>query len=140
MLELARRAISEQLEGGITLTSPQAVKQYLQLSLSTKPYESFVVLFLDVQNRLIEAEELFRGTLTHTSVFPREIIKTALAHNAASIILAHNHPSGTPVPSATDHSLTQGLKQTLGLVDVHILDHFIVAGSQIYSFAEHGQL
>lgn len=140
VLELARRAIGEQLQAGVTLSSPQAVKQYLQLLLGIKPYESFAVLFLDVKNRLIACEELFRGTLTHTSVYPREVVKAALSHNAASIILAHNHPSGTPDPSAADQTLTQALKQALALVDVRVLDHFIVAGRHVYSFAEHGQL
>lgn len=140
VLELARRAMAEQLQAGVTLSSPQAVRHYLQLLLTAKPYEIFVVLFLDVKNRLIASEELFRGTLTHTSVYPREVVKAALAHNAASVIFAHNHPSGTPDPSAADHSLTQALKQALTLVDVRVLDHFIVAGHQVHSFAEHGQL
>lgn len=140
VLELARRAIGEELQAGVTLSSPQAVKQYLQLLLGSKPYESFAVLFLDVKNRLIAAEELFRGTLTHTSVYPREVVKAALSHNAASIILAHNHPSGTSEPSAADQTLTQALKQALAMVDVRVLDHFVVAGRHIYSFAEHGQL
>jgi DNA repair protein RadC len=140
VLELARRALFEELQVGVTLSSPQAVKQYLQLLLGSKPYESFAVLFLDVKNRLISCEELFRGTLTHTSVYPREIIKAALAHNAASIILAHNHPSGTPEPSPADKSLTQTLKQALALVDVRVLDHFVVAAREVYSFAENGML
>lgn len=140
VLELARRAMAEQLKAGVALSSPQAVRHYLQLLLATKAYEAFVVLFLDVKNCLIASEELFRGTLTHTSVYPREVVKAALAHNAASLIFAHNHPSGTPDPSAADHSLTQALKQGLALVDVRVLDHFIVAGHQVHSFAEHGQL
>lgn len=140
VLELAKRSLSEELQAGVTLSSPQAVKQYLQLLLGGKVYESFAVLFLDVKNRLIACEELFRGTLTHTSVYPREIVKVALAHNAASVILAHNHPSGTPEPSAADHTLTQALKQALALIDVRVLDHFVVAGKHVYSFTEHGQL
>lgn len=140
VLELARRAMAEQLQAGVALSSPQAVQHYLQLLLTTKPYEVFVVLFLDVKNRLVASEELFRGTLTHTSVYPREVVKAALAHNAASLIFAHNHPSGSPDPSAADHSLTQALKQALALVDVRVLDHFIVAGHHVHSFAEHGQL
>ncbi|HYD62581.1 MAG TPA: DNA repair protein RadC [Noviherbaspirillum sp.] len=139
VMELARRSITEELRTGETLSSPKAVKQYLQLLLARRPYESFAVLFLDVKNRLIAAEELFRGTLTHASVYPREVVKTALAHNAAAVILAHNHPSGTPEPSAADRTLTQALKQALALVDVRLLDHFIVAGTSIYSFAEHGE-
>jgi DNA repair protein RadC len=140
VLELARRALAERMQAGVILNSPQGVRQYLQLLLANKSYESFVVLFLDVKNRLIAAEELFRGTLTHTSVYPREVIKAALAHNAASIIIAHNHPSGSPEPSAADNTLTQALKQALNLVDVRVLDHFVVAGQHTYSFAEHGQI
>jgi DNA repair protein RadC len=140
VLELARRALTEELQAGVALSSPQAVKQYLQLLLASKPYESFAVLFLDVKNRLIAAEELFRGTLTHTSVYPREVVKVALSHNAASIIIAHNHPSGSCEPSGADHTLTQALKQALGLVDIRVLDHFVVAGKHVYSFAEHGQI
>jgi DNA repair protein RadC len=140
VLELARRALGEELQAGVTLSSPQAVKQYLQLLLGIKAYESFAVLFLDVRNRLIASEELFRGTLTHTSVYPREVVKAALSHNAASVLFAHNHPSGSPDPSAADHALTNALKQALSLVDVRVLDHFIVAGRHVYSFAEHGHL
>ncbi|MES2537357.1 MAG: DNA repair protein RadC [Pseudomonadota bacterium] len=140
VLELARRAIGEELRTGVVLGSPQAVKQYLQLLLGGKPYESFAVLFLDVKNRLISSEELFRGTLTHTSVYPREVVKAALGHNAASVLLAHNHPSGTSQPSAADRTLTQTLKDALALVDVRVLDHFIVAGAHVYSFAENGHL
>jgi DNA repair protein RadC len=140
VMELSRRALAEELQAGAVLASPQSVRQYLQLRLANKPYESFTVLFLDVRNRLIAGEEMFRGTLTHTSVYPREVVKAALAHNAASIIIAHNHPSGTPEPSAADHALTQALKQALGLVDVRVLDHFVVAGRHVYSFAEHGNI
>lgn len=140
VMELARRSIAEDIRAGEVLSSPQSVKQYLQLLLSRRSYESFVVLFVDVKNRLIASEELFRGSLTHTSVYPREVVKAAMAHNAASLILAHNHPSGTPEPSAADRTLTQSLKQALALVDVRVLDHFVVAGRQVYSFAEHGEI
>lgn len=140
VLELTRRSLSEELAIGIALNSPQAVTKYLLLLLGAKPYESFAVLFLDVKNRLIACEEMFRGTLTHTSVYPREIVKEALAHNAASVILAHNHPSGSPEPSGADHNLTQTLKQALALIDVRVLDHFVVGNKKVYSFAEHGQL
>jgi DNA repair protein RadC len=140
VMELARRSLGEELQVGEVLSSPQAVRQYLQLLLGKKAYESFAVLFLDVKNRLIAAEELFRGTLMHTSVYPREVVKAALAHNAASIILAHNHPSGTPEPSAADRILTSALKQALSLVDIRVLDHFVVAGKHVYSFAEHGDM
>ncbi|MGV3741622.1 MAG: RadC family protein [Burkholderiaceae bacterium] len=140
VLELARRAIKEELQAGITLSSPQAVRQYLHLLLAHKQYECFVVLFLDVKNRLIASDELFRGTLTHASVYPREVVKAALSHNAASVILAHNHPSGTPTPSDADFHLTQSLKQALALVDVRALDHFVIGGNDVYSFAEHGRM
>ncbi len=140
VLELAKRSISEELQINSTLSSPQAVKQFLQLQIGHKQYESFTVLFLDVKNRLISAQELFRGSLSHASVYPREVVKTALGYNAASLILAHNHPSGSTEPSQADLSLTQTLKSALALVDIRVLDHFIVANNQIYSFAEHGQI
>jgi DNA repair protein RadC len=140
VLELAKRSLAEELQAGVTLDSPQTVKHYLQLTLGGKAHESFAVLFLDVKNRLIACEELFRGTLTQASVYPREVVKAALAHNAASLLLAHNHPSGAPEPSAADHSLTHALKTALALVDVRVLDHFVVAGPHVYSFAEHGKL
>jgi DNA repair protein RadC len=140
VMELARRAIGEHLHAGQTLASPDAVKQYLRLQLGRQRHESFVVLFLDVKNRLIASEEMFRGTLTHTSVYPREVVKAALRHNAAGVMLAHNHPSGTPEPSESDLLLTRALLQALALVDVRVLDHFVVAGPLVHSFAEHGQL
>lgn len=140
VMELAQRAIGEELQAGQTLGSPEAVKRYLRMTLSQRAHESFVVLFLDVKNRLIVCEEMFRGTLTHTSVYPREVVKAALKHNAASVMLAHNHPSGTPEPSESDLLLTRALVQALALVDVRILDHFIVAGPHVHSFAEHGQM
>ncbi|MDP1977023.1 MAG: DNA repair protein RadC [Undibacterium umbellatum] len=138
VLELAKRAISEELQENASLSSPQAVKNYLQLMIGNKPHESFAILYLDVKNRLIKSEELFRGTLNHASVYPREVVKSALHQNAAAIILAHNHPSGSCEPSQADISLTQTLKQALALVDVRVLDHFIVANPHVYSFAEHG--
>lgn len=140
VMELARRAILEEVTAGSMLSSPQAVKQYLRTTFAGKPFESFHVLFLDVKNRLIDAKEMFRGTLTHTAVYPREVVKEALARNAASVMLAHNHPSGTPDPSESDLLLTRSLMQALALVDIRILDHFVVAGHQVHSFAEHGQL
>lgn len=140
VMELARRAVEEQLAAGHTLSSPQAVKHYLSIQFSNKRHECFLVLFLDVKNRLIDSKEMFRGTLTHTSVYPREVVKEALARNAASVMLAHNHPSGTPEPSEADLLLTRALAQALALVDVRILDHFVIAGRQVHSFAEHGQL
>ena len=140
VMELAQRAIGEQLQAGHTLGSPEAVRQYLKMNMGRQQHESFVVLFLDVKNRLLTMKEMFRGTLTHTSVYPREVVKAALAHNAASVMLAHNHPSGTADPSEADLLLTRSLVQALALVDVRVLDHFVVAGSQVHSFAEHGQL
>lgn len=140
VMELARRAIREEMHNGSMLSSPRAVKEYLRTTFAAKSFESFHVLFLDVKNRLIDAKEMFRGTLTHTSVYPREVVKEALARNAASVMLAHNHPSGTPEPSESDLLLTRALMQALALVDIRILDHFVVAGHQIHSFAEHGQL
>lgn len=140
VMELAQRASREQLQAGQTLASPDAVRQYLRLTMGRQQHESFLVLFLDVKNRLLASEEMFRGTLTHTSVYPREVVKAALLRNAASVMLAHNHPSGTPEPSDADLLLTRALVQALALVDVRVLDHFVVAGSQVHSFAEHGQL
>ncbi|HZX29362.1 MAG TPA: DNA repair protein RadC [Telluria sp.] len=140
VLELARRAVGEQLQAGQALGAPDLVKDYLRLRLSGQRHESFLVLFLDVKNRLLACDELFRGTLTHTSVYPREVVKAALAYNAAAIMLAHNHPSGVAEPSESDLLLTRALLQALALVDVRVLDHFVVAGPQVHSFAEHGQM
>lgn len=141
VLELARRALREEMAVGDALSSPRAVRDYLRLTLGSLPHEVFMVLLLDAQNRLIAAEELFRGTLTQTSVHPREVVKLALAHNAAGALLAHNHPSGVAEPSRADEALTQALKQALALVDVKLLDHFIVAGAaDPLSFAERGLL
>lgn len=140
VLELARRAMVEELQAGQVFNSPNAVKDYLRLCLGQLTHEAFHVLFLDVKNRLICSQQMFRGTLTHTSVYPREVVKQALLHNAASIMLAHNHPSGSPDPSEADLLLTRTLAQALSLVDIRVLDHFVVAGRQVHSFAEHGQL
>ncbi len=140
VLEMARRALQEDIAQRDALTSPQAVRDYLRLRLQGLPHEIFMALFLDAQNRVIVSEELFRGTLTQTSVYPREVVKRALHHNAAAVILAHNHPSGVAEPSNADQVLTQALKNALLLVDVRVLDHFIVAGSGFLSFAERGLL
>jgi DNA repair protein RadC len=140
VMELARRATLEEVRHDTQLGSPRAVKQYLRLLFNGRTFESFYVLFLDVKNRLIDGKEMFRGTLTHTSVYPREVVKEALSRNAASVLLAHNHPSGTPHPSDADLMITQALVKALALVDVRILDHFVVAGQHVHSFAEHGQL
>lgn len=138
VMEMARRALREKLSTGNALNSPSAVRDYLRMKLQALPHEVFVVLFLDAQNRVIGSEELFRGTLTQTSVYPREVVKRALHHNAGAVIFAHNHPSGVAEPSHADETLTQALKQALALVDVRVLDHFIVAGSGVLSFAERG--
>jgi DNA repair protein RadC len=123
------------------LGSPQAVRDWLRLKLAALPYEVFGVLWLDNQNRLIDYDELFRGTLSQTSVYPREVVKQALTRNAAAAILVHNHPSGVAEPSRADEMLTRGLKDALAMVDVKVADHFIVAGSaQPISFAERGLL
>ena len=140
VLEMSRRALREELQRGDALNSPRAVRNYLQLLLGGRQQEVFLVLFLDTQHRVIASEELFQGTLSQTSVYPREVVKRALAHNAAALILAHNHPSGVAEPSQSDQLLTSALKQALALVDVRILDHFIVAGGQTLSFAEKGLL
>jgi DNA repair protein RadC len=139
-VEIARRAAREALRRGDVLTSPDAVRDYLRLVLAAREIEVFMALFVDSQHRLIAAEELFRGTLAQTSVYPREIVKAALAHNAAAVIFAHNHPSGVAEPSRADELLTQSLKAALALVDVRTLDHFVVAGGQVVSFAERGLL
>ena len=122
------------------LASPEAVRNYLRLLLHDRAHEVFVCVFLDSQNRVLACDELFRGTLTQTSVYPREVLKAALKHNAAAVIFAHNHPSGVAEPSRADELLTQALKQALALVDVKALDHFVIAGSALVSFAERGLL
>jgi DNA repair protein RadC len=139
-LELARRSLHESLRSGSALTSPGAVRDYLRLALASRPHEVFVVLFLDAQHRVLGDAELFRGTLTQTSVYPREVVKAALAANAAAVIFAHNHPSGIAQPSQADELLTRQLREALALVEVRVLDHFIVAGNQTLSFAERGLL
>jgi DNA repair protein RadC len=140
MGEFVRRALLEESAYRDVLTSPDAVRDYLRLTLSALPYEAFVGLFLDSQNRLLHARELFRGTLAQTSVYPREVVKAALADNAAGVIFAHNHPSGVAEPSRADELLTASLKQALALVDIRTLDHFVVAGQRVVSFAERGLL
>ncbi|WP_287744484.1 MULTISPECIES: RadC family protein [Diaphorobacter] len=138
VLELARRALAQQLREREVFDSPQAVQHYLQLHLAGRTHEVFAVLFLDSGNRLIAMEELFRGTLTQTSVYPREVVLRALHHHAAAVVLAHNHPSGSVQPSRADEALTQTLKAALALVDVRVLDHVIVAPGAALSMAEQG--
>lgn len=139
--ELARRALGQELRSRDTLSSPGQVRDWLKLRLGNQAREIFLVLWLDAQNRLVASEDLFTGTLTQTAVYPREVVKSALAHNAAAAILAHNHPSGVAEPSRADEMITQTLKEALALVDVRLLDHFIIAGnSPPLSFAERGLL
>ncbi|MCS7100635.1 MAG: DNA repair protein RadC [Burkholderiaceae bacterium] len=141
VVELVRRALREEMGARRVLDSPGAVCDYLRLALGRTPHEVFVALFLDAQNRLVADRELFRGTLTQTSVYPREVVKEALAHNAAAVIFAHNHPSGLAEPSRADEALTRALREALALVDVRVLDHIIVAGpAATFSFAERGLL
>jgi DNA repair protein RadC len=140
-LELARRALAEDLDERNLFESPTAVRDWLKLQLGALRREVFWALWLDARNRLIAKEELFVGTLTHTSVFPREIVRRALEHNAAAVLFAHNHPSGAAEPSSADLKLTDKLRETLALIDVKVLDHFIVAGNAApLSFAERGLL
>ncbi|NOS96769.1 MAG: DNA repair protein RadC [Methylotenera sp.] len=140
IFEMSRRALNEQFLQRDIFQSPQQVRDYLVLRLGALTREVFLVMFLDAQNRLNATEELFSGTLTQTSVYPREVIKRALHYNAAGVIFAHNHPSGVAQQSSADEMLTKQLKQALALVDVRVLDHFIVAGNQTLSFAERGLL
>ena len=140
VVEMARRALQEEMRSGDALNSPRAVREYLQLLLRARQQEVFMAIFLDAQHRVIASEELFQGTLTQTSVYPREVVKRALHHNAAALIFAHNHPSGVAEPSQSDQLLTDALKQAMQLVDVRVLDHFIVAGAGCLSFAEKGLL
>jgi len=139
-IELSRRAMREEMTSRNALTSPGAVRDYLRLSLAHRQHEVFVCIWLDAQHKVVGAEEAFRGTLTQTSVYPREIVKKALARNAAAVIFAHNHPSGVAQPSQADELLTRNLREALALVDVKVLDHLIVAGNQAISFAERGLL
>jgi DNA repair protein RadC len=138
VFELARRALSQRLKEREAFHTPGAVKQYLQLQLAHKNHEVFAVLFLDSQNRMLALEELFRGTLSQTSVYPREVVLRALHHQAAAVVLSHNHPSGSVQPSRADEHLTQTLKASLALVDVRVLDHIIVGQGQALSMAEQG--
>ena len=139
-VELAARTLTEQLQSRQALTSPGAVRDLLRLKLAGLPHEVFICIHLDAQHRVIEVEEMFRGTLTQTSVYPREVVKAALKANAAAVIFAHNHPSGVAQPSQADELLTRNLREALSLVEIKVLDHFIVAGTQALSFAERGLL
>ncbi len=139
VLEMSQRYFAEKLQRGDELTSVAAVRDYLKAQLRDYEHEVFACLFLDNRHRVIEYEELFSGTINSASVYPREVVKRALAHNAAALILAHNHPSGIAEPSDSDKQITQRLKQALGLIDVRVLDHFVV-GDELVSFAERGWL
>lgn len=137
--ELARRALAEEMTERDNFCSTGKVRDWLRLQLAHRPQEVFMALWLDAQNRLLASDILFTGTLTQTAVYPREVVKTALQRNAAAVILAHNHPSGVAEPSRADESLTENLKQALAMIDVKLLDHFIVAGNALpLSFAERG--
>ncbi len=140
VLRQARLVLARRVRRGVVFDSPTLVKDYLKVHLSPLEYEVFMVIFVDAQHRLIACEQLFRGTLTQTSVYPREVVKRALGHNAGAVVLAHNHPSGAVEPSRADEYLTQTLKSALALVDVRVLDHIIVAGDATASFAERGLL
>jgi DNA repair protein RadC len=140
IVEQALALLAAEVRDADPLCSPAVVKDYLRLKLGERPHEVFAVVFLDAQNRVIAIEELFRGTLSQTSVYPREVVKEALARNAAAVILAHNHPSGSPEPSRADECLTSTLRQALALVDVRVLDHMVVTRAGVLSFAERGLL
>jgi len=140
VLELARRSVASELSAKPVFDTPGKVKDYLSLQLGGRPHEVFAVLFLDAQSRLIALEEMFRGTLTQTSVYPREVVKRSLDLHAAAVILAHNHPSGAAEPSRADEYLTQTLKSALALIDVRVLDHLVVGHGAVVSFAERGLL
>ncbi len=140
IFEMCQRALSEQMQARDVLSSPKQVRDYLTLKLGALQREVFMVILVDAQNRVLAQETLFEGTLTETSVYPREVVKSALHHNAASVIFAHNHPSGIAEPSKADETLTHTLKQALALVDIRVLDHFIVAGNSTLSFVERGLL
>lgn len=138
--EILLRDLTARMKARSVLGSPDAAREWLKIRCADMEHEVFLLLHLDVRNRLIDAEEIFRGTLTHTSVYPREVVKSVLAHNTASLMLAHNHPSGDTEPSQADRQLTKQLSSALSLVDVRIVDHFVVAGDRILSFAEQGFL
>ena len=140
VIEMARRALAEQMSERPVFDSPGRVKDFLSLQLRAREHEVFAVMFLDGQHRLLVLEEMFRGTLTQTSVYPREVVKRALALNAGAVVLAHNHPSGVAEPSRADEYLTQTLKSALQLVDVRVLDHVVVGQGQVVSMAERGLL
>lgn len=138
VLLAAREVLLGRVRGSDVLASPQAVRDYLRVKLGTLEHEVFAVVHLDTQNRVIEYVEMFRGTVSQTSVYPREVVREAMMRNSAALLLVHNHPSGSTQPSRADEMLTQTLKTALALVDVRVLDHLIVAGGDILSMAERG--
>ena len=140
VLRHARCVLSRRVRRGASMSSPQAVKDYLRVALGALEHEMFTIIFLDAQNRVLALKQMFRGSVTQTSVYPREVVKEALGLNAAGVILSHNHPSGAAEPSRADEYLTQTLKAALALVDVRVLDHMVVAGAEVVSFAERGLL
>lgn len=140
IIDQALQLLAAEVQGADALTSPAVVKDFLRLKLGERPHEVFAVVFLDTLNRVIAIEELFRGTLTQTSVYPREVVMEALARNAAAVVLVHNHPSGSAEPSRADEQLTHSLRQALALVDVRVLDHLVVTRTHVLSFAERGLL
>jgi DNA repair protein RadC len=140
ILEIGRRHLHEVLERGDALTDPLITRQYLSARLRDYPYEVFACLFLDNRNRVISYDELFSGTINGASVHPREVVRRSLDHNAAAVIFAHNHPSGVPEPSESDRVITRRLSDALSLVDVRVLDHFVIGDGQSVSFAERGWL
>ena len=139
VVEMSRRFLDEKIQRGDTMSNVSDVKRYLQSRLQHYPFEVFSCLFLDNKHRVIEYEELFRGTIDSASVHPREVVRRVLDHNAAAIVLAHNHPSGVAEPSKSDKMITHKLQQALNLIDVRLLDHFII-GDEIVSFAERGMM
>jgi len=140
ILDRAAKILEGRMRTAEAINSPKAVQDFLKIKLHDMPFEVFSIVYLDAQRRLIEYEQLFRGTLTQTSVYPREVVKQALKYNAAAVILAHNHPSGVCEPSRADELLTQALKAALDLVDIKVLDHIVIAGNVAWSFAERGRL
>jgi DNA repair protein RadC len=138
VLELARRALAEQLQAKPSIETPQQLRDYVRLHIGNKPYEVFAVLFFNVKQELIALEEIFKGTLTHTSVYPREIVLRALHYRAHAVVLAHNHPSGDTTPSPADVAMTNKLSAALGLIDISVLDHVIVTANEAMSMAEAG--
>ncbi|WP_198970191.1 RadC family protein [Xylophilus sp. ASV27] len=140
VLQAAQRVLAARVRGTDVLTSPAVVKDFLRARLGNLPHEIFAVVHLDAQHRVLDYVEMFRGTVSQTSVYPREVVKDALGRNSSALLLVHNHPSGSPEPSRADELLTQTLKSAAALVDVRVLDHLIVAGNELMSFAERGLL